>query len=109
MLLIFCYNKVVIYMKKFLIKIIELYQATPGNWHYHCRFTPTCSQYAKEAIEIHGSWIGLKLTIKDYIEGNFGGGNEVKYDLSNNGVGYELTDLIPKDIVDFVESKINSK
>ena len=52
---------------------------------------------------------GLKLTIKDYIEGNFNGGNEVKYDLSNNGVGYEVTDLIPKDVVDFVESKINSK
>ena len=52
---------------------------------------------------------GLKLTIKDYIEGNFNGGNEVKYDLSNGGVGYEVTDLIPKDIVDFVESKINSK
>ena len=52
---------------------------------------------------------GLKLTIKDYIEGNFNGGNEVKYDLSNGGVGYELTDLIPKDVVDFVEGKINSK
>ena len=52
---------------------------------------------------------GLKLTIKDYIEGNFNGGNEVKYDLSNNGVGYEFTDLIPQDIVDFVEGKIKSK
>ena len=52
---------------------------------------------------------GLRLTIKDYIEGNFNGGNEVKYDLSNNGVGYEVTDLIPQDIVDFVEDKINSK
>ena len=52
---------------------------------------------------------GLKLTIKDYIEGNFNGGNEVKYDLSNNGVGYEFTDLIPKDVVDFVEDKMKSK
>ena len=34
---------------------------------------------------------GLKLTIKDYIEGNFNGGNEVKYDLTNGGVGYELS------------------
>ena len=51
-------------MKKILIKIIELYQAIPGDWHYHCRFVPTCSQYAKEAIELHGSWIGLKLTVK---------------------------------------------
>ena len=52
---------------------------------------------------------GLKLTIKDYVEGNFNGGNEVKYDLTNGGVGYELTDLIPADVVDFVEEKINSK
>lgn len=52
---------------------------------------------------------GLKLTIKDYIEGNFNGGNEVKYDLTNGGVGYELTDLMPQDIVKFVEEKINSK
>ena len=52
---------------------------------------------------------GLKLTIKDYIEGNFNGGNEVKYDLISGGVGYELTDLIPADVVDFVEEKINSK
>ena len=52
---------------------------------------------------------GLKLTIKDYIEGNFGGGNEVKYDLISGGVGYELTDLIPQDVVKFVEGKIKSK
>ena len=52
---------------------------------------------------------GLKLTIKDYIEGNFNGGNEVKYDLSNGGVGYELTDHLPQEVVEFVESKINSK
>ena len=52
---------------------------------------------------------GLKLTIKDYIEGNFNGGNEVKYDLTNGGVGYELTDHLPQEVVEFVESKINSK
>ena len=51
---------------------------------------------------------GLKLTIKDYIEGNFDGGNEVKYDLISGGVGYELTDLIPQEVVDFVEGKIKS-
>ena len=51
---------------------------------------------------------GLKLTIKDYIEGNFNGGNEVKYDLSNGGVGYELTDHLSDDIVKYVEDKIKS-
>ena len=48
---------------------------------------------------------GLKLTIKDYIEGNFANG-EVKYDLTNGGVGYEKTDLIPSDIVEYVKGKI---
>ena len=51
---------------------------------------------------------GLKSTIKDYIEGNFNGGNEVKYDLTNGGVGYELTDHLPQEVVDFVEEKIKS-
>ena len=48
---------------------------------------------------------GLKLTIKDYVEGNFTNG-EVKYSLSNGGVGYEKTDLIPSDILEYVEGKI---
>ena len=51
---------------------------------------------------------GLKSTIKDYVEGNFNGGNEVKYDLTNGGVGYELTDHLPQEVVDFVEEKIKS-
>ena len=49
---------------------------------------------------------GLKLTIKDYIEGNFNGGNEVKYDLTNGGIGYEVTDHLPQEVVNFVEEKI---
>ena len=50
---------------------------------------------------------GLKLTIKDYIEGNFNGGNEVKYDLSNGGVGYEITDHLSQDLIKYVDNKIN--
>ena len=50
---------------------------------------------------------GLKLTIKDYIEGDFNGGNEVKYDLSNGGVGYEITDHLSEDLIKYVDSKIN--
>jgi putative membrane protein insertion efficiency factor len=29
-----------------------------------CRFTPTCSQYALEAIEVHGTIIGLYLAVR---------------------------------------------
>jgi len=28
-----------------------------------CRFTPTCSQYAIEAIELHGPWRGSCLAV----------------------------------------------
>ena len=30
----------------------------------HCRFTPTCSQYAKDAIQQHGALKGTTLAIK---------------------------------------------
>ena len=48
---------------------------------------------------------GLKLSIKDYVDGNFKGG-QIRYDLTNGGVGFEKTDLIPQDVIEFVESKM---
>lgn len=49
----------------FLIRLISLYQSSLslliGN---QCRFYPTCSQYTKEAIALHGSlkgtWLGVR-------------------------------------------------
>ncbi len=54
-------------MKKFLIKLIELYQCTPLLSHKMCRFTPTCSEYMKEAIIKYGTFKGIKLGIKRLI------------------------------------------
>ena len=51
-------------MSKFFIKLIELYQVTPLHTHSMCRFTPTCSQYMKEAILMYGSFKGIFLGIK---------------------------------------------
>lgn len=51
---------------------------------------------------------GLKVIIKDTVEGNFKGGQAKMFDLTNNGVGYESTNLIPKDVVEFVDNKLNS-
>lgn len=63
-------------MKTILLKLIRLYQSIPGNFHNHCRFAPTCSDYAYEAINKYGVNKGLKLSIKRISKchpfGNFG-------------------------------------
>ncbi len=50
-------------MKRIIIKLIKLYQHTPTSWHGHCRFQPTCSSYAIEALEKRGFWVGSYLAI----------------------------------------------
>ncbi len=52
---------------------------------------------------------GVELTIGDLVEGKFNGGKTSIFDLSNGGVGYEKTKLIPEDVIDFVDKKINNK
>lgn len=52
-------------MRKILIAFIKVYRFTLSPFiGQHCRFTPTCSQYATEAIEQHGamkgSWMAAK-------------------------------------------------
>ncbi len=57
-------------MKNVLIKLIKLYQKIPGNFHNHCKYYPTCSNYAIEAIEKYGSLKGGILSIKRIIKCN---------------------------------------
>lgn len=57
-------------MKKILIWIIKKYQAIPGTFHLSCRFTPTCSSYAIEALEMHGTIYGTYLTIRRILKCN---------------------------------------
>ncbi len=52
-------------MTRALCAFIRLYQKTispimPGT----CRFEPTCSQYAIEAIELHGAWRGTTMAAR---------------------------------------------
>ena len=50
---------------------------------------------------------GVELIVKDLVEGNFKGGQVKMFDFSNKGVGFEKTDLIPNNIIEYVETKIN--
>ena len=52
-------------LKKVCIFLIRTYQFTisPRFSHGACRYTPTCSQYMLEAIEIHGVLKGVGLGI----------------------------------------------
>lgn len=48
-----------------LIKVIRAYQFFLSPWvGSNCRFTPTCSQYAIEALNEHGAFRGSWLTIR---------------------------------------------
>ena len=63
-------------MKKILIKLIRLYQKIPGDFHNHCNFHPTCSNYTIEAIEeygsIKGSIMGFKRILRCHPFGKVG-------------------------------------
>lgn len=50
-------------MKKLLIKLIKMYQKIPGNFHYSCRFYPTCSHYTIDALNEYGTIKGSILSI----------------------------------------------
>ena len=57
-------------MKYLLISIINIYQKIPFSSHKQCRFIPTCSNYAKEAILTYGSIKGTYLAIKRVLRCN---------------------------------------
>lgn len=58
-------------MKDFLILVINIYKKTFSKILYlifgnGCRYTPTCSDYALNALESHGLVDGLKLSISRF-------------------------------------------
>ena len=57
-------------MKKIMIKMIRGYQKylSPLKMQVHCIYTPTCSQYAIEALEkygvVKGTWLAVKRILR---------------------------------------------
>jgi putative membrane protein insertion efficiency factor len=51
-------------MKQLLIAVVRLYQYTLGTvLPCSCRYHPTCSQYALEALRTHGAGRGSSLAL----------------------------------------------
>lgn len=63
-------------MKNILIGMINIYQKIPGSFHGYCKHVPSCSEYMKEAIKIHGTIKGVFLGVKRILKctpwGTFG-------------------------------------
>ena len=52
-------------MKKLMLAAIRFYQlCISPSFPARCRFVPTCSQYALEAIQKYGAWKGGWLALK---------------------------------------------
>ena len=52
-------------MKWLLIRLLRVYRLAISPFlGHHCRFYPTCSQYAIEAIETHGCFRGSLLAAR---------------------------------------------
>ena len=52
-------------MERLLLALIRAYRLVLSPWWgNHCRFTPTCSQYAAEAVERHGARNGTWLAMR---------------------------------------------
>jgi len=62
---------------RILIAVIRFYQAAISPLTLpSCRYTPSCSAYAKEAIEVHGAaaggWLALRRILRCHPWGGYG-------------------------------------
>ena len=64
-------------MKTILLSFIKIYQFAISplfGGRAVCRFTPTCSEYAKTAIEKYGAWRGTGMAMRRISRCRPGGG-----------------------------------
>tara|TARA_B100000941_G_scaffold233175_1_gene175678 strand:+ start:125 stop:361 length:237 start_codon:yes stop_codon:yes gene_type:complete len=65
-------------INKTLMRIIKIYQRYLSPiLGQNCRFHPTCSQYALEALQAHGTYHGSILALKRIIRCNPWGGSGI--------------------------------
>ncbi len=63
-------------MRRALLRMVEMYQVSRAGRPSPCRFAPSCSQYAHEALEEHGalkgSWLAARRLSRCHPLGGFG-------------------------------------
>ena len=61
-------------MKNFFLILIEKYKKYISpvfcSCGIHCKYYPTCSEYARQAIEKYGAFKGLFLSLKRFLKCN---------------------------------------
>ena len=58
-------------IKRLLITLIDGYRLLLSPFFgTQCRFYPTCSAYAREAIDVHGAWRGTWLALRRILRCN---------------------------------------
>ena len=61
---------------RLLLRTINLYQRLTAHRPSPCRYVPTCSEYAREALEAHGavrgSWLATRRLARCHPLGGFG-------------------------------------
>lgn len=52
-------------MTRAIVALVRVYRFLLSPWWGgHCRYTPSCSEYAVEALERHGAWKGAWLALR---------------------------------------------
>jgi putative membrane protein insertion efficiency factor len=64
-------------MSRLLRRLVLLYQALTASRPSPCRYWPTCSNYALEALELHGAARGSWLTVRRFSRCHPWGGSGV--------------------------------
>lgn len=66
--------KVYSLLNTLVLVLIAFYRAVGSLWlSGSCRFEPSCSVYAQEAVERYGFWLGGKLAVKRLVSCRPGG------------------------------------
>ena len=86
-------------MKALLLALIRFYQSSISPWFpARCRFRPTCSAYAYEAISKYGPWKGGYLAIRRLLRrvcrnavvgGAYAEGEEMQISVTSKGAVVE--------------------